>query len=97
MEVTPLDLAAGYAVFANGGYRVQPYFIERIEDAAGQVVWRAAPRRACPQCEPAGRPAACRASGRRSGAHGGRHARGAGAAAARGGGAARHQRRRTPT
>jgi penicillin-binding protein 1A len=51
MEATPLDVAAGYAVFANGGYRVQPYFIERIEDAAGQVVWRAAPRRACPQCE----------------------------------------------
>ncbi len=52
MEVTPLDLASAYAVFANGGYRVNPYFIERIEDAAGQVVWRAAPRRACLQCEP---------------------------------------------
>jgi penicillin-binding protein 1A len=51
MEATPLDVASGYAVFANGGYRVQPYFIERIEDAAGQVVWRAAPRRACLQCE----------------------------------------------
>jgi penicillin-binding protein 1A len=51
MEVTPLDLAAAYAVFANGGYRVLPYFIERIEDGAGQVVWHAAPRRVCPQCE----------------------------------------------
>ena len=56
MEVTPLDVAAGYAVFANGGYRVQPYFIDRIEDAAGQVVWRAAPKRVCPQCEPAAAP-----------------------------------------
>ena len=56
MEVTPLDLAAGYAVFANGGYRVQPYFIERIEDAAGQVVWRAAPKRVCAQCEQAANP-----------------------------------------
>jgi penicillin-binding protein 1A len=56
MAVTPLDLAAGYAVFANGGYRVQPYFIERIEDAAGQVVWRAAPKRVCPQCEQAASP-----------------------------------------
>jgi penicillin-binding protein 1A len=53
MEATPLDLAAGYAVFANGGYRVQPYFIERIEDAGGQIVWHATPRRACPQCEQA--------------------------------------------
>ncbi|MBS0365983.1 MAG: penicillin-binding protein 1A [Proteobacteria bacterium] len=50
LAVTPLDLAAGYAVFANGGYRVTPYFIDRIEDAAGQVVWRAAPRRACSDC-----------------------------------------------
>jgi len=53
MEVTPLDLAAAYAVFANGGYRVQPFFIERIEDAAGQVVWHAEPKRVCPECEQA--------------------------------------------
>jgi penicillin-binding protein 1A len=51
LEATPLDVAAGYAVFANGGYRVDPYFIDRIEDASGQVVWRAAPRRVCPQCD----------------------------------------------
>jgi penicillin-binding protein 1A len=51
LEVTPLELASGYAVFANGGYRVQPYFIDRIEDAAGQVVWRAAPRLVCAQCD----------------------------------------------
>ena len=54
LEATPLEVASGYAVFANGGYRVQPYFIDRIEDAAGQVVWRAAPRLVCPQCEDAG-------------------------------------------
>ncbi|MBV9620008.1 MAG: penicillin-binding protein 1A, partial [Gammaproteobacteria bacterium] len=52
VAVTPLDVAAGYAVFANGGYKVQPYFIDRIEDAAGQVVWRAAPRMVCTQCDP---------------------------------------------
>ena len=51
VQVTPLELAAGYAVFANGGFRVQPYFIDRIENAAGQVVWRAAPRIACEECE----------------------------------------------
>jgi len=50
VQVTPLELAAGYAVFANGGFRVQPYFIDRIENAAGQVVWRAAPRIACEEC-----------------------------------------------
>ncbi|HVH83499.1 MAG TPA: penicillin-binding protein 1A [Steroidobacteraceae bacterium] len=51
LDVTPLELASGYAVFANGGYRVQPYFIDRIEDAANQVVWRAAPRMVCRQCD----------------------------------------------
>src|SRR6202451_2361119 len=50
VQVTPLELAAGYAVFANGGFRVQPYFIDRIENAAGQVVWRSAPRIACEEC-----------------------------------------------
>jgi penicillin-binding protein 1A len=54
LEVTPLELASGYAVFANGGYRVQPYFIDRIEDAAGQVVWRAAPRLVCRPCDDGG-------------------------------------------
>jgi penicillin-binding protein 1A len=51
LEATPLDVAAGYCVFANGGYRVLPYFIDRIEDAAGKVVWRAAPRMVCTQCD----------------------------------------------
>jgi penicillin-binding protein 1A len=53
LEATPLDIAAGYAVFANGGYRVAPYFIDRIEDGSGKVVWRAAPRMVCTQCETA--------------------------------------------
>ena len=42
-SVTPLELAMGYAVFANGGYRVVPYFIERIEDAQGHVLGKASP------------------------------------------------------
>ena len=37
-SVTPLDLAAGFAVFANGGRRVQPYLIERIVDGQGNEV-----------------------------------------------------------
>ena len=45
-SVTMLDLAAGYAVFANGGYRVMPYFITRIEDAQGKVLAQAKPVRA---------------------------------------------------
>ena len=42
-SVTPIQMAAGYAVFANGGYRIHPYFIERIEDEQGQILEQAQP------------------------------------------------------
>ena len=45
-SATPLQVASAYAVFANGGYRVQPWFIDRIEDPKGEVLFQAAPRRA---------------------------------------------------
>ncbi len=51
VQATPLEVATGYTVFANGGYRVYPYFIQRIENAAGEVVWQSKPRIACDQCE----------------------------------------------
>jgi penicillin-binding protein 1A len=54
LQATPLEIAAGYAVFANGGYRVLPYFIDRIENSAGEILWRAEPRRVCETCEPSG-------------------------------------------
>jgi penicillin-binding protein 1A len=47
---TPLDLARAYAVFANGGFRVEPYFIDRVEDAGGRAVFTAEPAVACPTC-----------------------------------------------
>ena len=36
-SATPLELATGYAIIANGGYQIEPYVIERIEDAYGTV------------------------------------------------------------
>lgn len=42
-SVTPWQMLAGYSVFANGGFRVQPYLIQRIEDAKGNVIYQAAP------------------------------------------------------
>ena len=45
-NVTPMQMVGGYAVFANGGFRVTPYFISRIEDAKGNVVAQARPDRA---------------------------------------------------
>lgn len=41
--VTPMQLATGFSVFANGGYRVTPYLIDHVTDANGQVLMRAKP------------------------------------------------------
>jgi len=48
--VTPLQLAVGYTVFANGGYKVQPYFIDRIVDQEDKVQFQAEPVQACEPC-----------------------------------------------
>jgi penicillin-binding protein 1A len=37
-SVTPLQMLVGYSVFANGGYRVTPHFIDRIEDSQGKLI-----------------------------------------------------------
>ncbi|NLY27966.1 MAG: PBP1A family penicillin-binding protein [Alcaligenaceae bacterium] len=42
-SVTPLQLAGGYAVFANGGYRVPPYLIDHVTDSEGKVIMQARP------------------------------------------------------
>ncbi|MFC6443206.1 PBP1A family penicillin-binding protein [Paenalcaligenes hermetiae] len=42
-SVTPLQLATAYSVFANNGYRVQPYLIDHITDGSGKVIMRAKP------------------------------------------------------
>jgi penicillin-binding protein 1A len=49
-NVTPLQMASAYAVLANGGYRVEPYFIERIEQDDGEVIFEANPLRVCREC-----------------------------------------------
>lgn len=37
-SVTPMQLAVGYSVFANGGYRVNPYLIARVTDHKGRII-----------------------------------------------------------
>ena len=41
--VTPMQLATGFSVFANGGYRVTPFLIDHVSDATGQVIMQAKP------------------------------------------------------
>ena len=48
--MTPLKVAESYAVFANGGYRVEPYFVDRIEDIKGNVIYQSEPAIVCEEC-----------------------------------------------
>jgi len=42
-SVTPMQMLTGYSVFANGGSRIDPYFIERIEDDKSKPLYQAEP------------------------------------------------------
>lgn len=42
-EVTPVELTAAYAAFANGGLRVQPYMVLEVDDHAGHALYRRQP------------------------------------------------------
>lgn len=50
-SATPLQMSAAYAVFANGGHRVVPHFIDRVEDADGEVVYRPDVPTVCELCK----------------------------------------------
>jgi len=47
---TPMQVVRGYAVMANGGFLVDPYFIAKIENEQGGVIFEEKPKIACPQC-----------------------------------------------
>ena len=49
--MTPLDIAAGYAVFANGGYQIKPYILDKIIDRDGNVIFQASPDTVCDPCD----------------------------------------------
>lgn len=43
--LTPMEIATGWTAFANGGYKIEPYLIERIEDRDAKVIFTANPAR----------------------------------------------------
>ncbi len=49
--ISPWQLARAYCVLANGGYYVEPYFIDRIEAYNGDVIFQADPISVCEECE----------------------------------------------
>lgn len=60
-SATPMQMVRAFAVYANGGYAVEPYFIIRVEDARGKVLEQTNPPIACLECggvEPRAVPAA---------------------------------------
>ncbi|PTS85133.1 peptidase [Pseudomonas sp. HMWF032] len=42
-SLTPMEIAEGWSTFANGGYKIEPYLIERIEDRNGKQLFNANP------------------------------------------------------
>lgn len=51
-QATPLQMTRMYSVFANGGFLIDPYFIDRIEANDGSVLFQAQPKIPCPKCDP---------------------------------------------
>ena len=49
--LTPMEIATGWTTFANGGYKIEPYLIQRIEDREGKLLFEANPARV-PKHEP---------------------------------------------
>lgn len=49
-NAAPWDMARAYAALANGGYRIEPYVIQRIEDASGNIIMQAQPTTVCESC-----------------------------------------------
>lgn len=52
-SLTPLEVATGFAAFANTGFLISPYIIDRIENAEGKIIYQANPLKACDPCQPA--------------------------------------------
>lgn len=49
-SLTPLSVARGYATFANGGFRITPWFIDEVKDREGKVIFKEKPAIACRSC-----------------------------------------------
>ena len=49
--VTPLEIARGYTVFANGGYLVDPFVINQIRDTEDNIIFQALPNTVCESCD----------------------------------------------
>lgn len=46
-NLTPVQMVQGFSVFANGGYYLDTYFIDRVEDPFGKIIYQASPQHVC--------------------------------------------------
>ncbi len=53
-SLRPLDIARGYAVFANGGFRITPWLIDEVKDRNGKSIFKENPPIACRSCSQRG-------------------------------------------
>jgi len=49
-SLLPIEVARAYGVFANGGFLVEPYLVQRIENLDGETIYEARPLKACRLC-----------------------------------------------
>jgi penicillin-binding protein 1A len=49
-SLLPIEVARAYTVIANGGFLIEPYFIDRIEDPAQNIIYQAEPLTSCKLC-----------------------------------------------
>lgn len=47
---SPIDIATGYAAFANGGYKIKPFIVQKVVDSQNKVIFEENPATACPEC-----------------------------------------------
>jgi len=62
MAITPMQMAVAYSVFANGGWRVEPWIVDHVVDLQGNRVFTTQPRIVCPDCPPVAEPVATAAA-----------------------------------
>jgi penicillin-binding protein 1A len=71
-DVTPLELVSAYAILANGGHKVSPFFLQRVESFDGDILFEADPVTVCEGCvliDPAALPPTEQTDGRQLTAH----------------------------
>lgn len=50
-QIAPIEMARAYSTFANGGFKIDPYYIDKVFDGDGKLVFESDPLIACASCD----------------------------------------------